>query len=911
MPAIKYVFLSFLWSVLPIVNFYASNSSLPLFPSTSPANKQYFSEIIAPAYLKTGFIRLPTVAPLPWNQPRIASFIEMQEKAAKQRSDEATGFLQHIVGYQAHDSIEFDIANKTAHIHGAGTIGYEKSQLTAENISFNWNTHTVIATGKKNEEGKIDPKPVFQDADTKYIAEEIRYNLQSRRGKARKLFTTKDEALIRANQAKVDVESTYYADDVDFTTCNLAKPHYTIKVRNLKFVQGKRIASGPFQFYFEGVPTPLGFFYGLFYLPTPKVSGIIRPNIGEDGKKGFFLREGGYYFYFNDYIDLALKGSVYSKGHSDFQAESNYIKRYSFKGKLFYKRAITSHTTETALQEDKEKEWQFKWNHETTNNRISSLTAEVDIQSKSPRSNSLVTAYDPNKLNAQTHSKVRYTRRFIGTPYAMNTSIAHSTDFSKKPSLTNMTLPQFSVGTSPIYLFRWGSSVSKHWYEDIYIKHTSEFQNELTNKIEGKGSNSNDKEPIDFSWKNRKQIFKEGRYGFQHTFPIETNIKLFNYFNLKPFVQYTERWYFKRRVYTGQNEAEFDLSTGFYRVWDYNMGAELQTTIYGTHLFGEEATVQGIRHRIEPSLGFVYTPDFSEDSYGYFQKVQTKQGEKRYNRFKDAIYGTPKEKESALLTVKIDNVLEMKARDASSSAGKSKKIPIFESLNMSTKYDFLEDDFPLQDINLGARTRLLDNLISVEYSTTLDPYFYRNRQKIAEYAWQHGQGLGTMTKYALKLGTTLKSKNSDTRLSNEPGKKAGNKGLLGSSKNSESPVAVVDPTKYVDFDLPWQLTLGYQQNYTYQIKEDIKKTARQVTMNGDFKVSQNWKIGFKSTYDLDKKELVGDDTQVSIYRDLHCWQMSIDWKPLAKVQSYQFSIGLKASMLQDLKFPHERQYDKL
>lgn len=897
MPATKYVFLSFLWSVLPSVNFYGSNSSLPLFPAI-PANKQYFSEIIAPTYLKPGFIRLPTVPPFHWNQPRIPSFIEMQEKAAKQRSDKATGSLQDIIGYQAHDSIEFDIANKIAHIREAGIIGYDKTKLAADNISFNWNTHTVIATGKKNEEGKIDPKPVFQDGDTKYIAEEIRYNLQSQRGKARKLFTKKDEALIRANQAKVDVESTYYADDMDFTTCNLAKPHYTVKVRNLKFVQDKRIASGPFQFYFDGVPTPLGFFYGLFYLPTPKVSGIIRPQIGEDSKKGFFLREGGYYFYFNDYIDLALKGSVYSKGHSDFQAESNYIKRYAFKGKLFYKREIISNTAETALQENKEKEWQFKWNHETMNNRISSLTAEVDIRSKSPSSSGLTTAYDPNKINAQTHSKVRYTRRFVGTPYTMNTSIAHNTDFSKKPSITDMTLPQFSVGTSPIYLFRWGSAVPKHWYEDIYIQHTSEFQNEITNKI-------GDQEPIDFSWKNRKQIFKEGLYGFKHTFPIKTNIKLFNYFNLSPSFNYTERWYFKRRDY--KNENAFDTTQGFYRVWDYNMGADLQTTIYGTHLFGEEATVQGIRHRVEPSVGFVYNPDFSKESYGYFHNI----GKKKYERFKDGIYGMPPNKDHATLKAKIDNVLEMKVRDGASAAGKSKKIPIFESLYISTGYDFLEDDFPLEDIKLGARTHLLDNLVSVEYDATLDPYFYRNRQKIAEYAWQHGQGLGTMTKYAFKIGTTLKSKNSESGLSSEPGKKVDKKGQLGSSKDAEPTPVVVDPTKYVDFDVPWQLTLGYQQNYTYQITADKKETTRHITMDGDFKVSQNWKIAFHSTYDLDKKELVGSDTRIGIHRDLHCWQMSFNWVPLAKTQSYEFSIGLKASMLQDLKFPHNREYEKL
>jgi hypothetical protein len=910
----KYVSLPFLWSVLPSVSVHELNDSLLVSNTTASANKQYFSETIAPSHIKRSFKQILVLPKFRWNQPHIPSFIEMQERSAKQTPDTSTGFLQNIITYQANDSIAFDITNTTAYMHGVGTIKLEKSQITAEDIAFNWHTHTLIATGKKIEEGKINPKSVFQDGEKKYIADELRYNIKSMRGKGRKLFTKIDDALIRANQAKMDVENTYYADTVDFTTCNLARPHYTIKIKELKFVMGKRMASGPFQFYFDWVPTPLGFFYGLLYLPTPKMSGIIRPNIGEKADRGFFIKDGGFYFYFNDYIDLALRGSIYSKGDSNFQATSTYIKRYGFKGQLSYQRDITATSSDLALVKNKKKDWQFKWTHETTNSKISSLSAEVDIRSKSPQISVFTSEYTSEKLKAETKSKVRYTRRLVGTPYSMNASIGHDRDFSTKT--TKVILPQFSLSASPIYLFRNGKRASQHWYEDIYIKHTSEFQNELSNQVAGKDKTK--EEPIKFSWKNRKKILEDGRYGVKHTVPIETNIKLFTYLNFKPSFKYVECWYLKRRDYkhaSDNKKPEFDLSTGFYRIPDYAVSAELQTTLYGTHLWGEEAIVQGVRHRIEPSVSITYTPGISKDSEKYFQKVKTAQGEQSYDRFEGAIYGMPNQKERAVLTLKIDNVLEIKAKNASSKPGKSKKIPLLESLSVSTGYDLLEDSFPLEKIQIGARTRLLDNLISIEYNADFDPYCYRNKQRIPEYAWQHGEGIGTLTKSSLKLGTTLKSKEKDqnTRSSNRTEEAFSDSDLSDVVKPKETAAAVGNATEYVDFNLPWQLKLGYLR--TYEVKPTDKsgnpKITQQVTMDADFKITQNWKIGFQSTYDLDKKELMGEQTKIHIYRDLHCWQMNIDWKPLAKLHSYEFSIGLKAEQLKDFKLPHERSYKNL
>jgi len=889
--------LPFVWSILPTIHLQPVDTPrvYSSFSTISAKNKQHsLNNIIVPQYGGSFSFRVPNLQPFSWSNHNRISFIEMQQANAQQQAKEPTGPLKDIIEYQAQDSITFDIQEKNFNIYGAGTIGYEDAQLTAENISLNWSNNTIIATGKKNEEGKIEPKPVFQQGNTKYIAEEIRYNFESKRGTARRLFTKLEEIIIRARKAKMDVEDTYYTDRIKLTSCNLTNPHYFVKARDVKFVKGKRVASGPFQFYFDGVPTILGFFYGLFYLPTPKASGIIRPQIGEDGERGFFLKEGGYYFYFNDYIDLALRGSLYSKGHSLFRAQSRYKKRYGYNGNLEYIREITSHTAETALQEDKGKEWRFKWQHHTDNSRVSSLTAEVDIYSKSPR-HSLQTRGEPDNRNAKTQSKVRYERKFLGTPYSLNTSVAHSKDF--QDNFTKITFPEFMLSTTPIYLFRRKNATPKYWYQDTYFKHSSQFQNDLTNKI--------DNENLKFSRENWPKFLKESRYGAKHTFPIVTNIKLFNYFNLNPSFEYTERWYFKQLAYkVVQDSVTTDTTKGFYRVWDYKTGAELKTTIYGTHFFSEEASVQAIRHRIEPSVGLTYSPGFSP----YWQKIQSKKGEEFKDKFAGEAYGTPKHKASALLTMKVDNTVEIKVRDTNNTAAKPKKIPIFESLNMSTTYDFLADSFKLGDINVGARTRLLDSLISLEYSATFDPYTYIEKKRVEEFAWQHGKALGTMKKYEFKASTTLKSK---YQKNEEPSKKGlSEKGAVDELEPKQQ-ISSLDSTQYVNFDIPWQLTLAYSQNYTYNIENDSKETIRQLQFKGEVGITQNWKIEFNTIYNFNQKKLMGSDTSLKVFRDLHCWQMSFDWKPLASRQSYEFSIGLKAPMLQDLKFPHNREYDKL
>ena len=889
MLATKYLFIPFLYSIVNSSPPYKTIDNSALF-ELPPLEQLYGGNIslYLPKYRNPFQRKYAKRRPLPHQHPHKLSFLDMQRKTAQDTASEPAGPIETLIQYKAQDSIVFDVQQKLFHLHGAGDIGYKDMKLTAEHLAFDWANNTLIATGRYNDVGKIVMKPVFKQGATSYIAEEIRYNFDSQRGVARKLVTKQDEAIIQCDKAKMDTEDTYYGDRIIYTTCNLHKPHYYIQARRVKFIQEKQVASGPFQFYFDDVPTPLGFFYGLFFLPKPKVSGTILPKFGETPQRGFFLREGGYYFYFNDYIDLALKGALYSKGPWSFKAESRYKKRYGYTGGIYYYRENDALIGEKILRKGKNITWHFKWQHHTAYNRISSFHAEVDIQGRPTG------IPDNTDLQATTTSKIRYTNSLVGLPYTLSTSLAHSQNFQTK--VTELVLPQLVLATSRIYLFRSRNETKKQWYEDISINHKFEFQNHLTNVI--------NQDTLDISRLNIPKILQEAKYGVKHTVPLETNLKLFNYFNFSPFIQYTERWYWKRLDYKDDKSRDTiiaDTIPRFSRVWEYSSGAQLNTTLYGTHFFSDNAWIKGMRHQLNPTIKFTYTPDFSGEKYGYWQQVSTRWGVEKKNRFDNFIYGAPLNRASAVLALEVDNALEIKVKNLRDAAEKPHKVPILESLNLSTSYDFKADSFKLNDINLKVRTRVIDSLISIEYDTTFDPYIYescdpthyqgKRKKRVEEFTWHHGQGLGHIKCSSLKISTTLKSPSSKQ------------KDLAQESANKQIAQSLsFDSTQYVALSIPWGLRLTYTQIYSYQIEFDKKDIKRQLSFAGELGLTKKWSIIFSSIYDLDKKKLIGNATQIGIDRDMHCWQIKFLWCPLGERTSYEFSIGLKAPMLQDVKY---------
>lgn len=821
--------------------------------------------------------------------------------------------LEHIINYGAEGSMLLDLKHKTIRVHGTGVIEYDAIKLEAEEVFLDWTNHTFAAFSKKNKAGEVEEKAVLTKDGVEYIAENVRYNFDSQRAVANKLFTKQDDGILRVNRIKKDRKDTFYADHGTYTTCDLPKPHFHIGVQQLKLIQDDQVVSGPFNLHFDDVPTPLGFLFGVFYFP--KGSGIITPVYGGESSKGYSLKDGGYYIKFNDYADLALKGTIHSKGSTAFNAESRYKKRYQYRGDLSYKRSTdrNSHYEEELTK--KIKSWRFKWNHRTENNRTSSLAAEVNLQSEKFRAQNPLSG--SAGLQASMNSSIRYTNKLVGLPYTLNTSLRYTKNFQSKNA--KATIPSTSLRTGNIYPFRKRGGHGGNWYTDIYIQHKVDFENKLSNTIGN--------ETLDFSPKNWKRLFKNGQYGVNNTVPLKTNIKILGYLNLTPTIQYRERWYWKQINYKRKQVYSYDLSagvlkrnkikireekiSGFKRVYDYDFGGGLTTTLYGTHFFSRNATIQAIRHQIEPVVSFTYTPDFSHPRYGYWQTIAGK----KYNRFKDAIYGAPRDRATAVMRVALNNRLDMKVKSNAYSKESTKKIPILEGLNLSTGYDFLEKECPLEDIDLRARTRLFDDLFDISFNATFDPYVHRKKyednledkkdspkeKKVPALAWNCGKGIGRATRASLSIGTKLSPERRDSSLKQYDD--------MEEEQDVEEELRHIQehPEQYVDFNIPWSLGLAY--TWFYESPEPGKSsTTKTMNFDGDISLTPKWKVTLGSAYNITERKWVDTLTRIGIHRDLHCWEMNFNWRPLGNTQYFEFSIGVKSPLLQYLKYNRDKSY---
>ncbi len=812
----------------------------------------------------------------------------MDNNAATQ---ELESTIPSITYYSSKKSVVFNAKNKTIYMSGDGFVEYDNLRLEAEEVILDWVNHTFEARSKKNEAGEVEKKAILTQDEVVYIVESVRYNFASQRGIASKLFTKQDDVIFRANKIKKDGEDTFYADKGTYTTCNLVRPHFHAEAQKFKLKQGDKVVSGPCTLHFDSVPT-FAWPFGIFYFQQS--SGIILPKYGGESNKGFCIRDGGYYINFNDYADLALQGEIYSKGSTGFTAQSRYKKRYRYGGDLRYKRSIHVSPSEEQLTE-KEKSWHFQWNHRTENNRISSLNAEVDLQSESFRKQN--TPPGDASLQASMSSSIRYTNRLIGFPYSLSTSLSYAKNFRTETAIA--TIPSISLRTGQIYPFRKKGSTVSSWYQDVYFQHVVDLENKLSNKIDG--------EQFDFSPPNWALIFRKGKYGVRHTIPLTTHIKALSYLSLSPIIQYQERWYWERINYnTNTGEIE-ERVPGFVRVYDYSFGTELKTTLYGTHLFSSNSAVKAIRHQLEPIIRVTYTPDFSSPEYGYWQTINSG---KKCNRFEGAIYGSPKDRATAVMKIDLNNRLDIKVKNNAKEKEETQKLPILESFDWSTSYDFLAKSHPLDDVHLKAYTRLFDKLIDVNFKSTFDPYIYRKSvqnnekewEKIDELAWNHGQGIGRVKESSFSIGTQLSPGGEDKTLDqyNEPEKKQ-------DGQEEEMKHIQENPEQYVDFKIPWKLLLNYEWHYKSPLPEEHSTTSV-LSFGGEINLTKKWRTALGSAYDIKRKELIGTKTNISIYRDLHCWEMNFSWQPLGTIQRYEFSIGLKSPLLQYLKYNRSRTY---
>ncbi len=833
--------------------------------------------------------------------------------------------IETTIFYSAKDSIFFDVVNQQVYLYGQSKIVYGNITLEADRIDIDWETDLLKAIYTTDSAGNKIGVPIFTQGAESYEAQDITYNFVTRKAIINGIVTQQGEAYMHGNKVKKNENDEMFIRGAKYTTCNLANPHFHIASTKLKVVPGNKVITGPFNLHFRDIPTPLGFFFGMFPEPKKKTSGVIFPAYGEERRRGFFLRNGGYYFALSDYIDLEATGDIYSKGGFGLQLNSQYKKRYEYNGGV----NVTYNQFKSGVEEDSltSKDFWLRWNHSPdSKGRTSRVSASVNAGTSSFNSNRTNSDIRVNQT-AQFSSNVTYSKTFPGTPFNMTASMRHNQNVQSKE--VRLTLPELAFNTNRIYPFAKRGSTGKNVFQKINLSHNFNFRNELSNAPAPRAgfpvSNRSERSDslVSFSPKNFSTLIDRAKIGGRHTIPISTSFSLLKYLTVSPSINYTELWYPRELKYEWEEETQsvrIDTLRKFSRAGSYSLSTSASTRLYGFYPINGKK-IQAIRHVMTPSVSIGYTPDFTD---GNFQEVQINEdGTTRFlSKYEGFAFGSPSRNAAASLGFSLQNNIEMKVRTKSDSAESSKKIKLLDNLSFSSGYNFLADSFKLSNIRISTRTSLFNNLLSLSASGSIDPYVYILdsavetstgkrifQRQIDEFTWNRGQGIGQLSSGSISADIRLNPRSLSGTSSGGSNNANQDDSIvpLESDYGTDEELEYINnnPNEYVDWSIPWNLSVGYNMNYRKRgfDKSDITQTLR---FSGDLSITDKTKITFSSGYDVKNNEFTS--TRLGASRDLHCWVLNFNWVPFGRFQSFLVEIRVRSSVLQDLKLDKKSQF---
>ncbi|MDN5216574.1 putative LPS assembly protein LptD [Fulvivirgaceae bacterium BMA12] len=843
---------------------------------------------------------------------------------------EQTGDLSTLIKYVSSDSQSLDVVTQTIHLYRNAKITYGDIELSGDYIAIDFINESVLAKPGVDSTGKIIGHPVFKQGAAEYTTDSIRYNFKTKKAIIYNVITEQGEGFLLGDKVKKNQYDDLFIADGRFCPCETPVAGTYIKSKKIKVVPKKKILVGPAQLFIGDVPTPLFIPFGMFPSPKEKASGVRIPTYGEEQRRGFFLRNGGYYWAINDYIDLDVLGSIYSKGGVGTSITSTYKKRYRYNGNFnFSYEKIVSGDEEDSVALNT---FWIRWSHTPQSRGTGRFSASVNAGTSSYNEN-VVQSVERN-TTAQFSSNVTYSKTFNRTPINIAMSARHNQNVAT--GVVNMTFPDFSLNMSRINPFKKKGSNGSKWYEKINFSYrfnsTVQISNNRVSSATGfdvLNENPLNDSIIGFNFDNADLLLDRAKIGGKHIIPVSTTFKLFKYFTLSPSFNYEELWYPNKLDYffdENANAVRIDTIRKFSRAYSYSGGVSLNTNVYGTYQFKEGKRVQAIRHTIRPSLSFSYSPDFSKEEFGFYKNVQTDTSgtERLISRFDRFVFGSPQAGESGAISLSISNNLEMKTIPKNDTTGKPVKVSLIDNFGLSTSYNLVADSFNLSNINLTLRTKLFNKKVNLATSATVDPYIYQLlepitvnengtktvvQRRVNDFAWNNGGGLGQITSARLSLGTSLNPKSNKKNTGNNNDRDTGLNDELERQQESARPEDLGyingDPGLYVDFDVPWDLRVTYTLNYSKRGFQDAV-IAQGIRFNGNIKLTPKWDIGFSSGYDIEKKEFT--QTRMDVTRDLNCWMMVFNWTPFGRFTSYAFTVRIKSALLKDLKYYKRKSF---
>ena len=852
------------------------------------------------------------------------------------RRAQAKSALDAPVVYTAKDSMTFFMGTKTAHLYGNADVKYQNINLTSENISMNMDSSIVYAIYGLDSLGNKYGKPVFKEGSDEYKTETMSYNFKTKKGFITNIYTEQEEGFLTSEESKKGSEGEYYLRGGTYTTCDEEHPHFYIRMSRAKVRPGKNVFSGPAWLVVEDVPLPIAVPFAYFPITGSYSSGFIMPTYGDEFTRGFYLRDGGYYFAISDYMDLKVTGEIFTKGSWGIGTQTTYKKRYKFSGNFYFNYQVTKEGEKNMPDYGVTKNFKVQWSHRTDPKASpnSSFSASVNFATQSYEKNNLSSLYNPTSYSQSTRtSSVAYSHNFrkLGLSLSTSANIAQN----MRDSTLALTLPSMSWSLSTVYPFKRKVVVGKErWYEKISFKYSGTLSNSINTK-EDKLMHSS--------------LIKDWRNGMKHNIPISASFNILKYINITPQLNYTERWYTNKVIQSwdeGNNKVVRDTIYGFNRVFDYNLSLSANTKLYGFYkpsrkVFGEK--LQEVRHVFTPSVSFSYAPDFGEEKWGYW-KTYTRTDEDGnvtlvpYSPYTGSLYGTPSKGKTGAVSFSISNNVEAKIKGRNDSI---KKISIIDELGASLSYNMAAKTQPWS--NLSTRMRLKWGKTTFNMSAVFMTYAYEfdkngnvivgNRTEWSYGRWGRFQGMSKNLSYTFNNQSFKKIKQGIKKLfghgsDEEPEEDIGD--TLEEEDLNDLETNIDDPNKrskhvsessegldkdgYMKFEMPWSFSISYGITMYEDRSKDINvKTMRypysftqNLNFSGNLKLSSNWNCNFSSGWDFNTKKI--SMTTVNISRDMHCFNISCGLV-FGFYTSYHISLRANASTLTDaLKYDKKSSY---
>lgn len=843
------------------------------------------------------------------------------------------------VEYTAEDSIIYDAHSGLAFLYGRAQVNYLNMQLTAAKIAMNMDSSLVHAEARPDStaEGGLAERPIYRQGNDEYDSERMSFNFKTKKGFIHNVKTQQGDGYMVSEKSKRTADGTLYLEHARYTTCDAKHPHFYLALSRAKVRPGKETVFGPAHLVVEDVPLPLAIPYGFFPFNKKYSSGFIMPSYGDETSRGFYLRDGGYYLALSDYMDLKLLGEIYTKGSWGVSAETNYNKRYRYRGNVYFSYLRTVEGEKNMPDYAVTKSLKIQWTHtkDAKSSPNTTFSARVNFASENYERKNLESMYNPLSYTQSTRaSSVSFSHTF--TDIGLSISASANLTQNMRDSSIAVTLPDLSISLSRFYPFRRKHQVGKErWYEKISMSYTGQVSNSITTK-----------ENLLF----KSNLIKDWRNGFQHRIPIDATFQLFKYINISPSFSFRDIMYASRINRSWDREAQRELADttyGFYNLYDWNVGISANTTLYGFYkpLKFLGTKIQAIRHVFKPSVTFSYAPDFTTSRYGYrkqYERVDAAGNSSwvSYSPYSGGIYGYPSGTKQGLISMSVSNNLEMKVRSDRDTTG-FRKIPLIDELSASLSYNLAAKKQPWSNLSTRLRLKLGKNkTFSMAAVWATYAYKFNEQGQVVtsdRTEWSYGrfgrfQGMSQNLSYTFnnqtwkklmdklhgrgKSSTSADAASTDASTTNaedanvDPDLRTGRDGGKGKKKEK----AKVDADGYLTFSIPWSLTLSYgitmAEDRTKQINVRRMRYPFSFTQtlnaSGYVRISDGWNISFNSGYDFEMHRI--SMTTMSLSRDLHCFEMSasIVLKPYS---SFNFTFRARASELADaLKWDKRSSY---